>query len=164
MSFCSGLTVDNVMRASSVMQISGGADSGIWFFSQLPKKFYLMRWFKNVHQQVLWLTSGIRVFVKQDWIRWREGGKSYPSILLPPFSPLRLPYHERALVPAPQGWVMLLAKVVERQPKHVIGAHPCIINIFQDKTLVKSHDGIIICLWTKTQAEQVNIKLLQALL
>lgn len=39
-----------------------------------------------------------------------------------------------------------LAKVVYRQAEHVIGAHPCFINVLQDEALMKSHDGVVICL------------------
>lgn len=39
-----------------------------------------------------------------------------------------------------------LAKVMNCQPEHVIGAHPCIVNVLQDETLMKTHDRVIICL------------------
>lgn len=38
-----------------------------------------------------------------------------------------------------------LAKVVNSQPEHVIGAHPCIVNVLQDETLMETHDGVVIC-------------------
>lgn len=44
-----------------------------------------------------------------------------------------------------------LAKVVNGQPEHVIGAHPCIVNVLQDETLLETHNLVIICLQTHTQ-------------
>lgn len=48
--------------------------------------------------------------------------------------------------PCPPEWGWGLAKVVNGQPEHVIGAHPCIVNVLQEETLMKTHDGVIICL------------------
>lgn len=39
-----------------------------------------------------------------------------------------------------------LAKVVDGQPEHVIGAHPRLVNVLQDEALVESHDGVIVYL------------------
>lgn len=53
--------------------------------------------------------------------------------------------------PCPPEWGGGLAKVVNGQPEHVIGAHPCIVNVLQDETLMETHDGVVICLQTHTQ-------------
>lgn len=44
-----------------------------------------------------------------------------------------------------------LTKVVDGQPEHVIGAHPSIINVLEDETLMESHNGVVIYL--RSEAE-----------
>lgn len=56
--------------------------------------------------------------------------------------------------PCPPEWRGGLAKVVNGQPEHVIGAHPRIVNVLQDETLMETHDGVIICLQTHTHAHR----------
>lgn len=54
--------------------------------------------------------------------------------------------------PCPPQWEGGLAKVVNGQPEHVIGAHPCIVNVLQDETLLETHNLVIICLQTHTKS------------
>ncbi len=60
--------------------------------------------------------------------------------------------------PCPPEWGGGLAKVVTGQPEHVIGAHPCIVNVLQDETLMETHDGVVICLQTHTQIEKAGVQ------
>lgn len=53
---------------------------------------------------------------------------------------------------------MGLAKVVNGQPEHVIGAHPCIVNVLEDETLMETHDWVIVRLQTDTTGEEVQDK------
>lgn len=53
--------------------------------------------------------------------------------------------------PCPPQWEGGLAKVVNGQPEHVIGAHPCIVNVLQDETLLETNNLVIICLQTHTK-------------
>ena len=52
--------------------------------------------------------------------------------------------------------LVLLAKIVYRQAEHVIGTHPGFINVLQYEALMKSHDGVIICL--KVKSYKVNLR------
>lgn len=53
--------------------------------------------------------------------------------------------------PCPPKWRRRLTEIVNGQPEHVIGAHPCIVNVLQDETLMETHNGVFICLQTHTQ-------------
>lgn len=47
--------------------------------------------------------------------------------------------------PCPPKWRRRLTEIVNGQPEHVIGAHPCIVNVLQDETLMETHNGVFIC-------------------
>lgn len=78
----------------------------------------------------------------------REGG--LPPLLLLPSSlshPPSLSSHSAPSLwprPCPPEHGGRLAKVVKSQPEHVIGAHPRVVNVLQDETLVEAHDGVFI--------------------
>lgn len=58
--------------------------------------------------------------------------------------------------PARQKQKGRLTEVVNGQPEHVIGAHPCVINVLQDETLMETHNGVFICLQTHTNGTVVS--------
>lgn len=91
---------------------------------------------------------------RHKWDSWREGwlfsrlsilNSSLPSLHTSSYSAL---HYGR---PCPPKWGRGLAKVVNGQPEHVIGAHPWIINVLQKETLMETNDGVIICLPTHTK-------------
>lgn len=57
--------------------------------------------------------------------------------------------------PCPPKWRRRLTEIVNGQPEHVIGAHPCIVNVLQDETLMETHNGVFICLQTHTQMSKL---------
>jgi len=96
-------------------------------------------------------------------MRQQKGEASVPSSLhpqlllpLPPYFTHVVPFTTGR--PCPPEWgggggggaVGWLAKVVNGQPEHVIGAHPRIVNVLQEETLMETHDRVVIYLRTHT--------------
>lgn len=79
-------------------------------------------------------------------MRQQEGGM---SLLSTPPSPPSILHHTVPIsmaAPAHQSEESgELAKVVNGKPEHVIGAHPRIVNVLQDETLMETHDGVVVC-------------------
>lgn len=71
----------------------------------------------------------------------------------PPFLISALHY-DRPCPPAQTGG---LTKVVNGQPEHVIGAHPSIINVLQDETLMETYDLVFICLQKQKKKKRSSL-------
>lgn len=150
----------------SVMQISGVADRGIWLVGRLAAKKHVAVLLAGVVWKPTWmrfsdwhLESGVWL-VCQTGVNETAGGRDECSRFSPsstPPSPPSILHHTvpfTMAAPAHQSGEGGLAKVVNGQPEHVIGAHPCIVNVLQDETLMETHDGVIICLQTHTHTNR----------
>lgn len=122
--------------------------------------FYWLGWSEIHLDDVQWVTSTIRcLLVCQTGLNETVGGRdgcslhphsSLPSLHSSSYNALHY------CCPCPPEWGRGLGKVVNGQPEHVIGAHPWIINVLQDKTLMETHDGIFICLQTHKETAWVQ--------
>lgn len=90
----------------------------------------------------VFLTSRIRCFC------WRGEGDKLFSSLHPELLSLHVITSCPSSIwsPCPPQLARRLTKVVNGQPKHVIGAHPRIASVLQDETLVETHNMVIISL------------------
>lgn len=146
------------------MQVSGVADRGVSrcrpaLGKETSRSSISWAGWKPHRGEIRRFTSTVRCC--QMGLNETAGGGGWALAPLPSSWPpyfISALHYDRPCPPARSG---RLTKVVNGQPEHVIGAHPSIINVLQDETLMETYDLVFICLQTTAKRRENLIRFSQ---